>query len=489
MPELAPSAPAHAFAEGQVLVNLGNSWGIPDYFRGLRAAQRARGVRYVPFLHDCVPLVMPEHCVRTLVEDYARWFAAMGVHAHGVLCNSEATRADGRRFLDALLPGLDLPMEVVRLDGDPRGTAPPDPAALEGTRAPRPPEPYVLFVATIESRKDHLTVFRAWLSLLRRHGPGRIPRLVCVGAPGWGVEAATNLLAGSPELSRHVVVLHGVSDGALSALYRDSLFTVYNSHHEGWGLPVTESLAWGRCRWCPATRPFSNPARAARSSSSRRATRTWPRRWSGCSSSPAPWRRRSGWWPRGAPRGAGRRCWRTSRPVSPPSPRAPSCRPPGASRCRSGSASPSGAPTRRGPTSRSPSPTRSATARAGSPRRTGARRSRAGRRGSGCACRRTPPGRFASISELRGPGGAPLGLALRADGAPLGTAAIPAPPGGDFAAALPVEVAEGTEVLELEIDAPAGHGLRALMLCRADDLLARLDFLEAQRLPPVRAAS
>ena len=41
-------------------------------------------------------------------------------------------------------------------------------------------------------------------------------------------------------------------------------------------------------------------------------------------------------------------------------------------------------------------------------------------------------------------------------------------------------------MLELEIDAPAGTGLRGLLLCRDDDLLARLDFLEAQRLPALR---
>ncbi|TPG61053.1 glycosyltransferase family 1 protein [Roseomonas nepalensis] len=489
VPELAAGAPAHAFAEGQVLVNLGNSWGIPDYFRGLRAAQRARGVRYVPFLHDCVPLVMPEHCVRTLVEDYARWFAAMGVHAHGVLCNSEATRADGRRFLDALLPGLDLPMEVVRLDGDPRGTAPPDAAALEGTRAPRPPEPYALFVATIESRKDHLTVLRAWLSLLRRHGPGRIPRLVLVGAAGWGVEAATNLLAGSPELSRHVVVLHGVSDGALSALYRDCLFTVYNSHHEGWGLPVTESMAWGKVPVVPRhsallesgaggavfVEPQSDGDMAAAVerllfepgalAAAERvvASRGAPRRWEAVLADVT----------------AGVAAF-AARAVVPPAGRLALPLGLRVALRRSDATRPDLAialsdTIRDGAGWLSPEDW-------GTPFTGGTARLRL----------RLPEGAAGALRlhlELRGAGGAPLGLALRADGAPLGTAAIPAPPGGDFAAVLPVELAEGTEVLELEIDAPAGSGLRALMLCRADDLLARLDFLEAQRLPPLRAAS
>ncbi|WP_043836777.1 glycosyltransferase family 4 protein [Muricoccus aerilatus] len=486
VPEVARGAPAHVFTEGQVLVNLGNSWGVPAYFRGLRAAQRAHGVLYVPFLHDCVPLVMPEHCVRVLVQDYARWFSAMGVHAHGVLCNSESTREDGRRFLERLLPGLDLPMAVVRLDGDPRTGVMPDPAALEGTRAPRPPEPYVLFVATIESRKDHLTVFRAWLSLLRRHGPARVPRLVCLGALGWGVEAAMNLLAASPELARHVVLLHGISDAGLAALYRDCLFTIYNSHYEGWGLPVTESMAWGKAAVVPrhsaliesgaGAAVFVEPqsegdmaaaverllfepgalAAAERSVAALGVPRPWTAVLADVTDGVADF---------------------TSRAVPPPEERvslplghrigfqATEARVPDLSmalsdmiRDGSGWLLPEGW---------------------GTPMLGGPARLRLP----------LPPGTDGSLRlhlELRGAGRAPIGLSLLADGAASGSATIPAPPEGDFATALPVEVGEGTRVLELELDAPAGSGLRALMLCRAEDLMARLDFLESQRLPPVR---
>ncbi|UFN47720.1 glycosyltransferase [Roseomonas sp. OT10] len=241
------AAPRHAFARGTMLVNLGNSWGLPDYFRGLRAAQRDSGLRYIPFLHDCVPLVVPEHCELRMVQDYARWFSAMAVHAHGILCNSQSTLAEGRDQLARLLPGLDLPMGVIRLDADPRPDgAPPDPGALAGLPGFRPGQPYALFVATVESRKDHLLVFRAWLSLIRRLGAARVPQLVCVGHKGWHAEAALAFRENSRELRRQVVLLHDVPDNALAALYEGCRFTIYNSFHEGWGLPVTESLAHGK---------------------------------------------------------------------------------------------------------------------------------------------------------------------------------------------------------------------------------------------------
>jgi hypothetical protein len=95
-------------------------------------------------------------------------------------------------------------------------------------------------------------VFRAWLDLIRRLGAERVPRLVCVGRPGWRAEAALELLERAPELRRRVTLVSGVSDAALAGLTARCLFTVYNSFHEGWGLPVSESLAAGKLAVVPA---------------------------------------------------------------------------------------------------------------------------------------------------------------------------------------------------------------------------------------------
>jgi glycosyltransferase involved in cell wall biosynthesis len=241
-------APVLGFAPGAMLVNLGNSWGFADYFRALRTIQREYGVRYLPFVHDCVPLIVPEHCLQDTVQLYSRWFGGMALHAHGVLCNSENTLRDVQQHLQDLLPGLDLPGHVVRLDADPRAvsTAGLPETTLPALRVLRPREEFALFVSTIESRKNHLLVFNAWLQLLRKHGPAKVPRLVCVGRLGWHSEAALALLQNAPELQRHVVLMSKISDQELDALYERCAFTVYNSHYEGWGLPITEALSHGK---------------------------------------------------------------------------------------------------------------------------------------------------------------------------------------------------------------------------------------------------
>jgi glycosyltransferase involved in cell wall biosynthesis len=240
-----PDAP---ILPGATLAGFGNAWGIEDFFRGLRMLRRQVPLRYACFLHDCVPLVMPEHCLDLTARLYARWFAALALHADLMMANSHATAADLRYFAAPL--GQPIVPAVIQLAAE--APPPAEPAALAAAALDLPDEPFVLFVATLESRKNHLLVFQAWIELCRRLGLDAVPRLVCVGRPGWRAEGALGLLERSPELKRKVTRLSGVSDLALAGLTAQCLFTVYNSFHEGWGLPVSESLAMGKLCVVPA---------------------------------------------------------------------------------------------------------------------------------------------------------------------------------------------------------------------------------------------
>jgi glycosyltransferase involved in cell wall biosynthesis len=249
------AAPELAFPQGAWLVNLGSSWWLGDYNLALRAAKARHGLRHAALVHDCGPLVVPEHNDPATVAQFARWFAGLGAHADLLLAVSEATRKDLERLRATLLPGLPAPpVSVLRLDAAPAwarpGQAPvaarphPGIAALAG-------RPYALFVGTLESRKNHLFVLNAWLALIRRHGPQKLPLLVLAGRPGYLSEPALALLRNAPALRDGVRLLQDVPDTALAGLYEGALFTLYNSFHEGWGLPVTEALSLGKAVLAP----------------------------------------------------------------------------------------------------------------------------------------------------------------------------------------------------------------------------------------------
>jgi glycosyltransferase involved in cell wall biosynthesis len=102
-------------------------------------------------------------------------------------------------------------------------------------------QPYLLFVGTIEPRKDVPTLVRAFDRLA---GDRPDLTLVLAGAPGWGTDAVDQAIAGAAHGNR----VHGlgyVSEGDKAALLRGALAVAYPSLEEGFGLPALEALASG----------------------------------------------------------------------------------------------------------------------------------------------------------------------------------------------------------------------------------------------------
>jgi hypothetical protein len=74
-----------------------------------------------------------------------------------------------------------------------------------------------------------------------------VPDLVCIGRLGWHADEFLREYVATGGLGGKVSVLStSVSDADLARFYAHADFTVYPSRYEGWGLPVSESLAFGR---------------------------------------------------------------------------------------------------------------------------------------------------------------------------------------------------------------------------------------------------
>lgn len=104
------------------------------------------------------------------------------------------------------------------------------------------PPRYLLYVGTIEPRKNVLTLLRAYCDLpapLREKYP-----LVLAGGWGWKAEKTA---AYYEETARHRGVVHlgYVPEEALAALYNGARALAFPSLYEGFGLPPLEMLACG----------------------------------------------------------------------------------------------------------------------------------------------------------------------------------------------------------------------------------------------------
>jgi glycosyltransferase involved in cell wall biosynthesis len=238
------------FQQNTNLVNVGTSWGYQNYFLVIRDIKRRFGVKYIPLVHDTIPLIFPEFCDQNLVTNFISWIDGMTEHADMVLANSQNTLNDLTSLAERLSQNLP-PSRLLLLNGEFRArdgkNLDEKKKALAVLRSHNlDVDDYVLMVSTIEPRKNHMLAFNAWSRMLKTRERASIPYLVCVGAPGWMNEALYTRLERDEDLAERIIILRNVSDQTLNQLYDRAQFTIFPSLYEGWGLPISEALAHGK---------------------------------------------------------------------------------------------------------------------------------------------------------------------------------------------------------------------------------------------------
>jgi glycosyltransferase involved in cell wall biosynthesis len=103
---------------------------------------------------------------------------------------------------------------------------------------------YILALGTIEPRKNHVRLIRAFESLAKRRAIADDIQLALAGGLGWGHRAVTTAIEDSPTKDR-IKLLGYVSEIDLPSLLTGAAVVPYVSLYEGFGLPVLEAMACG----------------------------------------------------------------------------------------------------------------------------------------------------------------------------------------------------------------------------------------------------
>jgi glycosyltransferase involved in cell wall biosynthesis len=214
-----------------------------DIFHGLDQSSTpffGKRVKHVISVHDVLPWSRPwafpfKHRLVTKLA-----LARVRKQADLVLVPSEAVREEVVRYLK-----VDKGRILVRPWGcEARFRPAGDPGRVaQVLRRYQLAEPYILFVGTIEPRKDLLTLVRAFAQLRTLHHETAL-KLVIAGGRGWGegsVVRAVQALA----LEEDVIFTGFVEEDDLPDLYRGAALFVYPSLYEGFGLPILEAMACG----------------------------------------------------------------------------------------------------------------------------------------------------------------------------------------------------------------------------------------------------
>ncbi len=190
----------------------------------------ARHAAQVVTIHDLFFLNHPERTSGEIRRDYAALAAPHARRADAVVTSTE----HGRRQI----------VERLGVDGDRVHVCPPGaPTWTTGGReGPLPRDGHVLFVGTLEPRKNLGVLLDAWERLLERGAP--VTRLVLAGQATTGARAWLDRIA-RPPLAGHVRHTGYVQDAERQQLYATARAVVLPSLDEGFGLTALEAMAAG----------------------------------------------------------------------------------------------------------------------------------------------------------------------------------------------------------------------------------------------------
>jgi alpha-1,3-rhamnosyl/mannosyltransferase len=185
--------------------------------------------RAVVTIHDLLPFLRPEDVGRIKGAYLRERIDAAVRHAAVVITPSGYVR--------------DLVVE--RYTADPARVivlpAPTPVAVVDGATAPPVDAPYFLYPAITHPHKNHIVLLRALAALARRRPDVSLVLTGGAGAAEDEVVAEIDRLGIADRVRR----TGRVSRADLDALYRGAVATTFPSRHEGYGLPVSEAMAWG----------------------------------------------------------------------------------------------------------------------------------------------------------------------------------------------------------------------------------------------------
>ena len=216
------AATAAAYVLWMALIDCDVMFGA-NYFlpRLLGAIARRRVITIHDLTYKRFPDLLQKETLHNLEAHMPREIAA----ADAIICVSESTREDLLRYYQ---------LDSRRAVAIHSGVSVPSP----GSRVPGLPPSYILFVSTIEPRKNLGVLLDAFERLKARNAYDG--SLVVVGRVGWKSEDLVPRLRG-----RGVHHLDYLPPSELTSVYSNAEIFVLPSIYEGFGFPLLEAMAVG----------------------------------------------------------------------------------------------------------------------------------------------------------------------------------------------------------------------------------------------------
>lgn len=243
------------FHSGDLCLSLSASWGIHRYGQVIAENKERYHFKCISMIYDLIPTLYPQWLTEAASHVVTLWARQQIRNADVILTISKFQKMEIAKYIrDEKLPSP--PIEVIRLGDNPIffGSGKADHALP----LPRyvPERKFTMFVSTLDVRKNQAILYQVWRRLAEDLGD-QCPQLLLIGTPHLHVADLLYQMRHDRLTNRLIVVLTGITDEELAWYYKHCEFTLYPSVYEGWGLPISESLAVGK--YCIAGNKTSLP--------------------------------------------------------------------------------------------------------------------------------------------------------------------------------------------------------------------------------------
>ncbi|MDO8603493.1 MAG: glycosyltransferase family 1 protein [Candidatus Omnitrophota bacterium] len=200
--------------------------------------------KFILTVHDVIIKAYPYgHSEKTIKEVDGELKRVLG-EADLLIADSHNTKSDLMKFygvqdvkIKVIYPGVVLDSQSLS-----RAKSRDSLEQYSSSEAEGRVEKYILFVGTIEPRKNIQGLIKAFNLLKKEHNIAH--KLIIAGMKGWMYEDIFKEYENS-EFKNEIIFKGYVNDKELAQLYRNASVFVYPSFYEGFGFPIVEAFSHG----------------------------------------------------------------------------------------------------------------------------------------------------------------------------------------------------------------------------------------------------
>ncbi|ABB45007.1 Glycosyl transferase, group 1 [Sulfurimonas denitrificans DSM 1251] len=222
--------------EPTILFELDATWNAPLNRALLYPILKENGFLIFNFIYDLTPIILPNFANEITAQNFPTFLNALYQHSDMVFCDSYSAKNDFLHYKESLNITREIKTEVVALGADFFKINTP----LENHYIKRLlKKKYILFVGTLEPRKNQENVLDAFEILAKTHPD---LNLIFIGKQGWKIEHLIQKIETHKLKDKQLFWLNDIDDNTLSHFYQNAFLVTYLSKYEGYGLPITEAL-------------------------------------------------------------------------------------------------------------------------------------------------------------------------------------------------------------------------------------------------------